>query len=141
MAEKGFTSQGFLWRLVFAVALVGATYNPEGFSYYHWAIEGLSDFGPEKAVVGIVLLIGWVTYARATLRSLGTLGLTLIVALCVSIVWLLTSWGWISPDSPRAVAYTSLVVLSLTLATGMSWSHLRRRWSGQYDIDDVDAND
>ena len=138
MAEKGFTGQSFLWRLLFAVLLVGATYNPEGYSYYHWALADFSTFGPEQSVVGVLLLIGWVIYLRATLRSLGLLGLILVIALCASLVWLITSWGWISPDSPRAISYVSLVIIALVLATGMSWSHVRRRISGQADVDAVD---
>ena len=138
MADKGFTGQSFLWRLLFALLLVGATYNPEGYSYYHWAVADLSTFRPEQAVVGVLLLIGWVIYLRATLRSLGLLGLSLVLALCASLVWLLTSWGWISPDSPRAITYVSLVIVALVLATGMSWSHIRRRISGQADVDAVE---
>lgn len=131
----------FLVRLLFAVILVAATYNPEGFSYYHWVVgEGLV-FGPEQAVTGILLLIGWVIYGRATFRSLGALGLTLSLALCSSLVWLFSTWGWISPKSPRAIAYVSLVVVAFILAIGMSWSHVRRRLSGQVDVDDVDDND
>ena len=34
--------------------------------------------------------------------------------------------------------YVSLVILALVLATGMSWSHVRRRISGQADVDAVD---
>src|SRR4051812_8840434 len=105
MAERGFSGQGFLLRLLFALVLVGATYNPEGFSYYHWALTALPAFSPEQAVVGVLLLIGWVIYLRATLRSLGLLGLTLVIALCASLVWLLVSWRWISPDSPRTLIY------------------------------------
>ena len=133
--------QGFLIRLLFAVILVVATYNPEGLSYYHWSFsEGLT-FGPEQAVVGIILLIGWVIYLRATFRSLGALGLTLSLALCSSLVWLFSNWGLISPKSPRAIAYVSLVIVAFILAVGMSWSRIRRRLSGQIDVDDVDEND
>jgi len=138
MADKGFTGQGFLLRLCFALVLVGATYNPDGYSYYHWALTELPSFRPEQAVVGVLLLIGWVVYLRATLRSLGAVGLVLVIALCASLVWLLTSWGWISPDSPRTIIYVSLVIIALVLATGMSWSHVRRRISGQADVDAVD---
>ena len=138
MAERGFSGQGFLWRLLLALVLVGATYNPEGFSYYHWTLTMLPALRPEQAVVGMLLLIGWVIYLRATLRSLGLLGLTLVVALCASLVWLLTSWGWISPESPRTITYVSLVIIALVLATGVSWSHVRRRISGQADVDAVD---
>ncbi len=138
MADKGFAGQGFLLRLLFALILVGATYNPEGYSYYHWAFTELPAFRPEQAVVGVLILIGWVIYLRATLRSLGAIGLALVIALCASLVWMLTSWGWISPDSPRAITYVSLIIVALVLATGMSWSHVRRRISGQADVDAVD---
>jgi hypothetical protein len=121
--------------------LVAATYNPEGLSYYHWVFGEGFVFGPEQAVLGVLLLIGWVIYLRATLRSLGALGLTLSLALCGSLVWLFSAWGWISPNSPRAIAYVSLIIVALVLAVGLSWSHVRRRLSGQVDVDDVDEND
>ena len=140
MADKGSSGPSFLLRLFFALVLVSATYNPEGLSYYHWAFSTLPAFGPEQAVVGVVLLIGWVIYGRATLRSLGLLGLILVIALCASLVWLMVSWGWISPESPRAIAYISLAILALILATGMSWSHIRRRLSGQVDVDAIDES-
>ncbi|MGB5773274.1 MAG: DUF6524 family protein [Sedimenticolaceae bacterium] len=31
-----------------------------------------------------------------------------------------------------------LVLLSAILAVGMSWSHIRRRLTGQIDVDEVD---
>jgi hypothetical protein len=31
-------------------------------------------------------------------------------------------------------------MLAAIMATGMSWSHIRRRMSGQLDVDDVDEN-
>jgi hypothetical protein len=138
MAKNVFSGQSFLWRLLCALVLVGATYNPEGYSYYHWTFTELSGFGPEQAVVGMLLLIGWVIYLRATQRALGFLGLMLLLALCASLVWLTTSWGWISPDSPRTIAYVSLVIVALILAIGVSWSHLWRRLSGQVDVDAAD---
>lgn len=55
MAEKAFTVQSFLLRLVCAALLVGGSFNPEGVSYYHWMEAGLPDFSAEKAVVGVVL--------------------------------------------------------------------------------------
>ena len=134
MAGKAFTVQSFLLRLVFAALLVAGSYNPEGVSYYHWVEPGLPNFSAEKAVVGVVLLIGWVIFLRATVRSLGRVGVILAIALFASIVWLLISRGWFSPDSPRSIEYIGLGILSFILAAGMSWSHIRRRLSGQVDV-------
>jgi len=43
-------------------------------------------------------------------------------------------------DNVGAMTWVVLVIVSLLLAIGMSWSHIRRRLTGQVDIDDVDEN-
>lgn len=132
------TFAGFGWRLLAAVVLVAVTYNPEGFSYYDWAIRGLPDFSVLKAFVGVILIIGWTIYLRATLRSLGPVGLTLALAFFGTGLWLLVDMGWVPADSVRSVSYLVMIVVAGVMAIGMSWSHVRRRLSGQVDADDVD---
>ncbi len=134
----GFTATSFLGRLIAALALVFATYNPSGYSYYHWARERLEQLDPLVALAGIVLLIGWVMFVRATLRSLGLLGLLLAGGFFGTLVWLAIDRGWLAADNVTALTYVVLVLLSAVLATGMSWSHIRRRLSGQLDVDDVE---
>lgn len=138
MASSRFTAQGFLLRFVFALILVFASYNPEGYSYFDWALRPLPEFSVLKLFVGVVLLIGWVIYIRATLRSLGPIGLTLALAFFGSLLWLVVDYGLVPADSVRAVSYLVEVALCGVLAVGMSWSHIRRRMSGQADMDDVD---
>jgi len=132
---------GIVLRLIFAVIVVFLTFNPEGYSYYHWGIKGFLPLDPVKVVSGIVLLIGWIIFVRATLRSLGAIGLILVTALCTALLWMLIDWGWLSSENSKVLAYAGLFIVSLILATGMSWSHIRRRMSGQYDMDDVDEED
>jgi hypothetical protein len=86
----------------------------------------------------IVLLIGWTIYIRATLRSLGAFGLGLAFTFFAIIIWWLVDMGLIGVNSVSILSYIMLFVLSAVLAIGMSWSHLRRRMSGQADMDDVD---
>lgn len=129
---------GFGWRLLAAAILVTATYNPEGYSYYDWAIRDLPDFSVLKAFAGIVLIIGWTIYLRATLRSLGPIGLGLAIAFFGTGLWLLVDMGWVPADSVRAVSYLVMIVVTAVLAVGISWSHVRRRLTGQVDADDVD---
>jgi hypothetical protein len=52
-------------------------------------------------------------------------------------VWLLTSNGFFEADSTVSIAWIALMCLSVLLAIGMSWSHVRRRLSGQVDVDDL----
>ena len=138
MARVEFSWAHFFLRLVFALVLVGATYNPTDYSYFRWAIAPLPAFGPEQAVAGIVLLIGWIIFLRATLRSLGPIGIGLAVGLMAALIWVLFSWGVLSTENPTVLEYVVLVVISILLAVGMSWSYIRRRMTGQSDVDDID---
>jgi hypothetical protein len=54
------------------------------------------------------------------------------------LIWLLVDVGLLSLDSTSALTWVVLLLLSLILATGMSWSHIRRRLTGQFDVDDMD---
>ena len=138
MKQFGWPELGL--RFLFALVIVFATYNPEGWSYYDWAILNFS-LEPLRLVIGILLAIGWVICVRATLRSLGSLGLILVTSLCLALLWLFIDWGLIAKDSSRVISYSALIIISFILAVGMSWSHIRRRISGQYDMDDVDESE
>lgn len=130
---------GFLWRLLFAVALVLLTFNPTGHSYYHWLAEGFPSVTPAEAVAGILLLIGWIFFIRSTLAAMGVLGVSLMVALFAAIIWWIVSRGWLDLDDRNAIAWVVLLMLGVVLGVGMSWSHIRRRISGQTSVDRVDA--
>ena len=90
------------------------------------------------AAEGISLIIGWVVYIRATLRSLGLIGLILAALFFSAIMWLLIDWGWLGLNNVTAMSWVILVLISAVLAVGVSWSHFRRKISGQVDSDDVD---
>jgi hypothetical protein len=127
-------------RFLLALILVFATYNPSGYSYVHWAIKNISDFNILKLFVGVVLLIGWVMFIRATLVSLGAFGIILAVAFFGTLLWLVVDWGLIPAGSVEAVTYLILIAASAVMATGMTWSHIRRRISGQIDVDETDVD-
>ena len=96
---KDFTTGSFVARWGFAAALVFGTYNPSGYSYIGWLMSEGVTFGPVLAIVGLVLLIAWIIYLRATLLSLGWLGVSLGAALFAAIIWLLVDIGWLSIHS------------------------------------------
>lgn len=129
---------GFLWRLLFAMALVLLTFNPTGHSYYHSLVDGFPTVRPLEAVAGVVLLIGWVFFVRSTLAAMGALGVGLMVALFAAVVWWVVSRGWLDLGNRSAMAWLVLLMLGLTLGVGMSWSHIRQRLSGQSSVDRVD---
>lgn len=140
MAAGKFDLMSITWRFLFALCLVIATYNPSGHSYFHWfgAALAAGDAGPEHYFVGVLLIIGWIMFLRATFRSLGGIGILLGAAFFATLLWLLTERGIVPADSTSAIIWISLICMAGLLAAGMSWSHVRRRLSGQYDVDDVE---
>ena len=134
---------GLLTRVLGALALVYGTYNPEGISFFHWAVlplvrgEGIGSLGAGKVVLGLLLLIGWLVFLKATRRSLGIAGAVLVLGLGAALIWLLVEQGVLAPQGTRAIVHLALVVLSLVLAVGLSWSSVSRKLTGQMDTDEV----
>ncbi len=137
MARRDFTFISFLWRLLFAALLVFLTYNPSGYSWVGWLMSEVPLV--YKVAGGIVLLIGWVMFLRATWNSLGAVGTVLAAAFFAVIIWLLIEWNILSLNSAAVFQWVTLVILTGVLAVGMSWSHVRRRLSGQYDTDEIEG--
>ena len=139
-AVGGISFAGFILRLVAALVLVLATYNPSGESAWHWVSAAIAngEFGPLHLILVAILAIGWTVFWIATWRALGTLGVTLAAVFLGAIVWLLVDVGWLNTDSVTAVTWISLVCLAAMLAIGVSWSHFWRRITGQINVEDVD---
>jgi hypothetical protein len=138
--QKNFGLNHFFVRFVCALIVVFATYNPEGLSYYHWAVERLSEFSVLKAFIGVILLVGWIILIRATLGSLGTIGILLSIAFFGLAIWLIIDVLGLSADNARVIGYIIELMLAGVLSIGVSWSHVRRRISGQVDTDELDRN-
>jgi hypothetical protein len=132
-----FSLGSFALRTLFALLLVFLTFNPSGYSFVHLVAQDFPSVTPIEAVCGVLLLIGWIVFLGATFRAIGMIGVLLIVALFAALVWLLSSWGWLTLENTHALSWIGLVVLAFVLAVGMSWSHLYRRWSGQQTVDEV----
>jgi hypothetical protein len=128
---------GVALRIVGALALVLLTFNPSGYSYYHWALTDLGAFSAPQAVPGAILLGGWVLYVRAAFRSLGWLGFVILSLIFASLVWLLSAWGIVRAGSRTALPWTAMIVFALILGIGLSWSAVRRRVTGQVDTDEI----
>jgi hypothetical protein len=135
--KNSFTFVSFLLRFLIALFLVMITYNPSIYSWVHWLNSDAALV--YKVGSGILLLIGWVMYLRATWMSLGIFGTILAAAFFGVMIWLLIEWGMFSLDNTSVVVWVVEFVLIGVLAVGMSWSHIRRKVSGQYDTDELEG--
>lgn len=138
MASSRFGWGGFIVRWLVALVLVLGTFNPSKYSYYDWITRSGSEDLPLKVLVGLAILIVLIIFARATLRSIGVVGLVLGAAFFAAIVWVLIDYGFLDAGTSTVMTYILLVIVATLLAIGLSWSHVRRRLSGQSDVDDLD---
>jgi len=123
-----------IWRMVFAVVLVLLTFNPSGYSFYHWLTAPPVGISATKAFAGVVLLIGWVFCLRTAFVSLGMLGLALGAALLGTATWLLVDVGLLSLTGVSAMTWVVLLILGALLGLGLSWSLIRARTTGQVEV-------
>lgn len=129
---------GFFLRWLFAFLLVSATFNPTPVNYLRWARTNASDQLPLVVLLGLILVVAYVIYIRATIRSIGGFGILLVTAVVAALLWVLWDWGWLSVENPDLNLWIGLFAVSLVLGIGLSWSFVRRTLSGQYDVDDSD---
>ena len=129
---------GFLLRWLFAFALVAITYNPTDYNFVRWAATDGQNQLSVTVLAGLVLLVGYIVYLRATLRSIGAFGMLLILALVGALLWVAYDFGLLDLQNRALTMWIGIVALSLVLGIGLSWSIVRRKLSGQADVDDVD---
>ena len=129
---------GFVLRWAFAFVLVAATWNPTPWNYVHWARANLDLQLPLVVLLGLVLFAAYVIYLRATLRSIGAFGMILILALVGALLWVLYDFGLLDLGNRTLALWIGIFALSGVLGIGLSWSIVRRKLSGQADVDDVD---
>jgi hypothetical protein len=115
------------------------TFNPSGFSFFHWARDAFfaSNLGPLHVLAGLALLGGWVLFVQATRQSLGLFGIVLVGSLFSVLVWMLFFYDVVETTSSTTLTWFVLIGLAVILTVGMSWAHLRRRLSGQATVDEV----
>lgn len=140
MEREGFNPLGLFGRIVLPFILVYGTWNPSGPSFYRWVIApfiaGTLAISPMKVLVALLLIAGWVVVLQATWRSLGLGGGILIGGIFATLVWLLIAKGGIfQPHSRAAFSNLGLVALSLLLSFGMGWAIVRRKLTGQVEVD------
>jgi len=128
----------FLLRWGFAFLLVAATFNPTQWNFVVWAQTYYSDELPLTVLFGLVLFIGYVIYLRATLRSIGAVGMVLIFSVFAAFLWVLWDQGILTFNNSDLNGWMGILGISFILGIGLSWSFVRRAITGQFDVDDSD---
>jgi hypothetical protein len=129
---------GFFLRWLTAFVLLAATFNPTEWNYAKWVSLNYSEQLPMVVLLGLLLLVGYIIYLRATLRSIGAFGMFLVMSIVGALLWVLFDYGLLDLNNQTINTWLGIFALSLVLGIGLSWSLIRRQLSGQYDMDDVE---
>ncbi len=130
---------GLALRYLASFALVASTFNPTGYSFFHWAHATLPKVNGLLALAAMTLLIAWFALVRATFRSIGLFGVLLALAFCGALVWVGVDYGLVNLNDSKALVWIALFVVAVVLGTGMSWALVRRKVTGQSDAPAADA--
>lgn len=130
---------GILLRWLGAFLLLAAIFNPTEWNYVRWAQSAWGKQTPLIVFLGLILAVIAMVYLVATMRSIGILGALVIAAIFAAGLWVLTDWGLLALGNSALNTWLAILVLSLILGIGMSWSILRQRMSGQQTTDEVDG--
>jgi hypothetical protein len=136
-ATRQFTLVPFAARLAISIFLVFATYNPSGYSYYHWAIDTHGGPPALKVMVGLAIALLYTAVLRVIVAAFRRSGLALATLAGLlfggeAVIVLLPDGGPLSWNGWVLIGqYIVLVALGLIIAFGISWSHIIERLTGQ----------
>ena len=137
---KDMSSTDLILRFIGPLLLVLITYNPSGFSFYHWFSGSLAGDGLSGIhfLALVILVIGWSILLIATFNALDMFGMILAAALLGATVWVFIDFGLLNVDSASVITWVVLICISLLLTIGLSWAHIWRRMTGQMTVDEID---
>ncbi|TCO70860.1 DUF6524 family protein [Rhodovulum euryhalinum] len=112
---------GFILRWVLAFILLAATYNPTTYNYITWA-QANFETDNKALVVGIGVMLGLaiLMYLVTMLRTMGLVGLVLVVIILGLLAYILQMKGVIDTGLTATNIWGGLAVISLLLAIATS---------------------
>jgi hypothetical protein len=123
----------FVLRWLLAAFLVFGTYNPSGTSYYHW-VTGSPELSPTQITAGILLLALIVAILRMAFMSIGYFGTTALALTVLMGILFAAGLGLFEFEDVSFTTYTIEAILSIVVGTGVSWSFIQKRLSGERDV-------
>lgn len=137
MANSSLPLAFFFARLLFSLALVFATYNPTGYSFYHWITDIGAGLSSLKVIVALALVMIYYTIFRVVFAALRRSGL--IVAGLAAFLFASELASVIVPRRSQPSwhfyfllsQYVTLCAVAIVVSFGVSWSHLIEQLTGQ----------
>lgn len=134
----------FFLRFLFIEIILMGTYNPFGFSYFHWVagsgkIDWSQFWGGGQAFVGFLILLTIGLLFWWSLRSIGVIGKLVILIGFGLLGYMAVQKNLIDLNDPQVWIFASQQVLAFMLAIGSLFSKFQRRETGIGRTEDGDT--
>jgi hypothetical protein len=123
-----FGLDSFFLRFIFAAVVVFATYNAEGFSYFHWILNNLGNLNLYMAGAAVVLVLCWIMLIRSSITSLSLIGFLVVTVAFALLAWLIIHRLGLNASSKGAIIYISELAIASVLSVGVPWSRIKRKF-------------
>jgi hypothetical protein len=118
-----FTVGRFTTRWFLAFFVLTATYNPSGYSYYHWVTSRNNDFLSLKVACGILLLSAYGAVWPIIYTSIGPIGIFMSTAFMVTGSLVMWDYGLLDGIRPSFYPYGVLSGIAFVTAVGLAFAH------------------
>jgi uncharacterized protein DUF6524 len=127
----------FVVRFLLSLALVFSTYNPTGYSFYHWVTDFGGGLFSVKVAVAFALAMIYYAIFRVVFAAFRRSGL--IVAGLAAVLFVVGLASVVVPRRSQPfwqfnilfAQYVILCVVAIVLSFGVSWSRLIEQLTGQ----------
>jgi hypothetical protein len=126
-----FGLDSFFLRFIFAATVAFATYNAEGFSYFHWILNNLGHLNLYMALAAVALVLCWIMLIRSSIASLSLIGFSLVTIAFALLAWLIIHRLGLNASSKGAIIYIIELAIASVLSIGVPWSRIKRKFLPQ----------
>ena len=117
------TAGRFAARWLMAFFVLAATYNPSGYSYYHWVTGKNNDYLSLKVACGIFLLTAYGAAWPIIYTSIGPIGIFMMASLVATSSLVLWDWGLLDQVRPSFMPYGIMGAIAFITAVGLAFAH------------------
>jgi glucan phosphoethanolaminetransferase (alkaline phosphatase superfamily) len=133
-----FGLDSFFLRFIIAAVVAFATYNAEGFSYFHWILNNLGSLNLYMAGAAVVLVLCWIMLIRSSIASLSLIGFSLVTVAFALLAWFIIHRLGLNASSKGAIIYIIELAIASVLSVGVPWSRIKRKFLPQPSEKPVD---
>ena len=117
------TAARFATRWFLAFFVLTATYNPSGYSYYHWVTNKNNDYLSLKIACAIFLLTAYGTVWPIIYTSIGPIGIFMTSAFVITGSLVMWDYGLLEGVRPSFYPYGFLGTVAFITAVGLGFAH------------------